>query len=208
MFMDRAEAELPQPRIHANTPQGMRLFGQRFLPDSWYLSELVWDAVGTQQNPRYMPSVLDVMSVLGSVVAERLQRQSGAEGYENYVEQLAMLREDVRTGPVERWASTLYWNWIYSMAPLLKVFGDGFPPYMQSNAWPRRQLMCAAGTWTELRHDTILYVKGSYTSSLDKPWSGFPLHAGRRRAQSLAFRPSCSSRGLRSHRLVRSRHPR
>ncbi|MCD4750626.1 MAG: DUF3160 domain-containing protein [Thermoanaerobaculales bacterium] len=177
-FMDRAETELPQPRIRGNAPQGMRLFGQRFLPDSWYLSELVFDAVGTQWSPRLMPSVLDVMSVLGSVEAEELQRQTGAEQYENYVEQAAMLREDVRTGPPERWAATLYWNWIYSMAPLLGTWGEGFPPYMQSDTWPRRQLMCAAGTWTELRHDTILYVKQSNTAPWTSPPPGAPFIQG------------------------------
>lgn len=165
-FMDRAETELPQPRIRGNAPQGMRFFGQRFLPDSWYLSELVNSSV----PGRDMPSVLDVMSVLGSTEAEELQRLDGVENYPDYVPQLEMLRDDVRNGPAQRWASTLYWNWIYTMAPLLETWGVGFPPYMQSEAWPRRQLMCAAGTWTELRHDTILYAKQSNTA----PWSSPP----------------------------------
>lgn len=170
VFMDRAENELPPPRIRGNAPPGMRLFGQRFTPDSWYLSELVWDKVGSSDNPRSMPSVLDVMSVLGSARAEELQRLDGAEDFAHYEEQLMMLREDVQTGPVERWASTLYWNWIYTMAPLLRTWGEGYPPYMQSEFWPIRQLMSAAGTWTELRHDTILYAKQSNTS----PWTSAP----------------------------------
>ncbi len=33
------------------------------------------------------------------------------------------------------------------------------PPYAKSDAWQRRTLVSAAGSWAELRHDTLLYVK-------------------------------------------------
>jgi hypothetical protein len=174
VFMDRAEAELPQPRIRGLAPQGLRLFGQRFIPDSWYFTELVHDSV----DGRTMPSVLDVFSVLGSVAAEELQRSDGQEIYDGYVDQLLMLRSDVVGGPPERWASTLYWNWIYTLAPLLETWGEGFPPFMQSDAWPVRQLVTAAGSWTELRHDTILYAKQSYGSPTSSPPPGPPFSQG------------------------------
>jgi uncharacterized protein DUF3160 len=34
---------------------------------------------------------------------------------------------------------------------------------MRSQAWARKQLQAQLGSWSELRHDTILYVKQSYT---------------------------------------------
>jgi hypothetical protein len=34
---------------------------------------------------------------------------------------------------------------------------------MQSDAWTDKELFTALGSWTELRHDTILYAKQSYT---------------------------------------------
>jgi hypothetical protein len=33
------------------------------------------------------------------------------------------------------------------------------PPFESSDAWQRHTLITAAGTWAELRHDTLLYVK-------------------------------------------------
>ncbi len=158
-FMSRAELELPEPRIRDGAVPGMRLFGQRFAVDSWYLSELTWPAVGTRINPRLMPSVLDVMPVLGDSEAELLQRLAGQEEYANYSEQVAKLRADVIEGPAERWVSNLYWGWLYTLTALLEEWGEGFPGFMQSPLWSRRQLIVAAGSWTELRHDTILYVK-------------------------------------------------
>jgi len=39
----------------------------------------------------------------------------------------------------------------------------GYPEFMRTQAWQRRQLQTALASWTELRHDTILHVKQSYT---------------------------------------------
>jgi hypothetical protein len=164
-FMARAGTELPQPRIRGPVGPGLRLFAQRFIPDSWYLSELTLPAV----EDRHFPSVLDVLSVLGSAEAERLQRQAGEERFPEYLPTVQRLRADVETGPPERWAATLYWNWLYTLGALLGEWGEGFPPFMRDPLWPRRQLMTAAGSWTELRHDTILYAKGSYGGP-----TGFP----------------------------------
>jgi hypothetical protein len=36
---------------------------------------------------------------------------------------------------------------------------------MNSEEWPIKQLAAALGSWTELRHDTILYTKESYSDS-------------------------------------------
>jgi len=41
--------------------------------------------------------------------------------------------------------------------------GEGYPLFMQSEAWVDKQLSTALASWTELRHDTILYAKQSYT---------------------------------------------
>jgi hypothetical protein len=44
--------------------------------------------------------------------------------------------------------------------------GEGYPYFMQSEAWVDKQLSTALGSWAELRHDTILYAKQSYTWEL------------------------------------------
>lgn len=40
----------------------------------------------------------------------------------------------------------------------------GYPAYMQTPAWSKRSLNAALASWTELRHDTILYAKQSYAN--------------------------------------------
>jgi hypothetical protein len=63
---------------------------------------------------------------------------------------------------VSEWTHNLYYLWLYSLLPLLNDPGDGYPMFMQSEAWVDKQLMTSLASWTELRHDTILYTKQSY----------------------------------------------
>jgi hypothetical protein len=49
------------------------------------------------------------------------------------------------------------------LKPLLSDFGEGYPTFMQTEAWQDKELQTALASWAELRHDTILYAKQSYT---------------------------------------------
>jgi hypothetical protein len=46
---------------------------------------------------------------------------------------------------------------------LLNEKGDGYPSFMKKQAWADKELNTSLGSWAELRHDTILYAKQSYT---------------------------------------------
>ena len=147
--------------------KSFRFMGQRFIPDSYMLWQLVYTNVGTQGDPRLMPKGLDVMSVLGSERAlEHLIELYDQDVYLNYSEQMAKLKEEFEALASAVWAQNLYWNWLYALMPLLEEKGAGYPPFMQNEAWTDRQLNSALGSWTELRHDTILYAKQSYTATV------------------------------------------
>ncbi len=141
--------------------KGLRFMGQRFVPDSFMLGQLVYTYVGTQDLPRLMPKGLDVMAALGSERAWQLLEDQRI--YANYESQMDMLCGFVDNMTAEQWTQNLYWLWLYSLLPLLEDSGQGYPFFMQNEAWTDKQLMTALGSWTELRHDTILYAKQSYT---------------------------------------------
>jgi hypothetical protein len=88
----------------------------------------------------------------------------GDTEYDGYAEQLARLQAEFAALPAEQWNATLYWNWLYSLQPLLEPKGGGYPPFMQSAAWVDKDLNTWLGSWAELRHDTLLYAKQSYTA--------------------------------------------
>jgi hypothetical protein len=144
-----------------NQTNGFRFMGQRFIPDSYILGQLVYTYVGTSSVPRLMPKGLDVMAALGSERAWDLLDDQ--KHYVNYVEQMEMLWNVTDNISAQEWTKNLYYLWLYSLLPLLTDPGQGYPAFMQSEAWVDKQLMTALGSWTELRHDTMLYAKQSYT---------------------------------------------
>ena len=166
---------------------GFRFMGQRFIPDSYIFQQLVYDQVKgyrgsgkpftmspSQAGPiRAFPRGLDVPAVLGSARALEILTAEGDTDYDGYAEQLAKLQDEFATLPEEQWTANLYWNWLHTLRPLLEVKGEGYPYFMQSPAWPDEDLHTWLGSWTELRHDTILYAKQSYavmaTSIMPEP---------------------------------------
>ncbi len=167
--------------------KGFRLMGQRFIPDSYMFQNLVFGYVtqhftltpnnwngepftsGLVDTPsgsivaRVFPRGLDVMALLGSDRAKELITESGDDQYEKYDEKFAELEEEFNGFSVEEWNKNLYWAWLYSLKPLLKEFDNGYPTFMQTEAWQDKGLTTALASWAELRHDTILYAKQSYT---------------------------------------------
>jgi len=147
-----------------DTIKGFRFMGQRFIPDSYMFQELVYAKVGTQDNPRLFPMGLDVMAVLGSKRAlEILDKVYDETRYENYMKQMDSLRRQFAALGADVWTQNLYWCWLYCLMALLNEKGDGYPSFMKQQAWTDKELNTSLGSWAELRHDTILYAKQSYT---------------------------------------------
>ena len=157
--------------------KGFRLMGQRFIPDSYMFTNLVSPYVGFyvgSKNPftmcmtmagpaRCFPRGLDAMALLGSKRAKELLIELGDTEYGTYEERFNRLKEEFNGFSEMDWNKNLYWSWLYTLKPLLKEFGDGYPTFMQTKTWQDKELTTALASWTELRHDTILYAKQSYT---------------------------------------------
>jgi hypothetical protein len=126
---------------------------------------------------RAVPRGLDVLAAFGSRLAERILQEEGDTEYDGYKEKLAELRalyEDTddaahgRTGV--RPYRDLYHRWLNVLRALLSAVPESaspetVPQSFHKRAWACKQLNAALGAWTELRHDTILYVKQSYTAT-------------------------------------------
>ncbi|MCI0580397.1 MAG: DUF3160 domain-containing protein [Chloroflexi bacterium] len=170
-FIDLAN-QLPPPQILGlvisvdddveETTKGFRFMGQRFVPDAYIFRQLIYRNVGTPDRPRMLPKGLDVMAAMGSERAYTILTQLGETGYQNYPEQMAKVQGWVSDLSTEEWTETLYTTWIYSFQPLLAEPGEGYPQFMQSDAWLDKQLNTTLGSWAELKHDTILYAKQVY----------------------------------------------
>jgi len=114
---------------------------------------------------RMFPRGLDVMAVFGCDEALALLKRGGDTEYKGYDEMVAFLREDVGRMMAERKAENLYYAWLHALQPMMKpITSKNAPDCLRSRRWLRdKQLVTALASWAELRHDTILYVKQSYT---------------------------------------------
>ncbi len=179
-FIARARETLPAPEIapylfeadaqgnFVGEPKSqgrqMRLMGQRFIPDSWALQQLVSPLVGTPgpETARDVPMGLDVAAALGSARARQiLTEQYDQDRYANYEAQLDKVTQRFEQTDEATWRSNLYWGWLFSLRPLLEPKGEGYPTFMQNDSWLDKELGTTLSSWAELRHDTILYAKQS-----------------------------------------------
>lgn len=166
-FMAEAR-QLPQPAIPNwiygtyVTYKGFRFMGQRFIPDSYMFAHLVYPYVGSADYQRSMPKGLDIMAILGSERAYAiLDSVYNETSYLNYSEQISKFKTEFSLKSSADWAQNLYWNWLYCLMPLLYQKSDGYPYFMCTTAWTDKELFTALASWTELRHDAILYAKQS-----------------------------------------------
>jgi hypothetical protein len=169
--------------------KGMRLMGQRFIPDSYMFQNLVFPTTGQftgtgtpfthGSGQRIMPRGLDIMTILGSGRAREILNAEGDAAYEFYDRQVENLQANFSSLNVSEWNRNLYWSWLYTLKPLLERFDTRYPTFMQTTAWSDKELHTALASWTELRHDTILYAKQSYTPRItsippeEKPIVGY-----------------------------------
>jgi hypothetical protein len=98
----------------------------------------------------------------------------GMEGI-NYAPELAKSRILIDAHPDSFWSKNLYNDWLSALRELSIGEADpsasGRPRVTATEGWNRRILNTQLASWAELRHDTLLYAKQSYT---DIPECEFP----------------------------------
>lgn len=151
--------------------KGFRFFGQRFTIDAAIFQRLITREVGPKDvscnqapfdNGRMLPKGLDIPSAMGSKEAYNILKDQGELAYACYPENMAKLNEYIAGLKTDTWTQNLYWGWLYSLLPLTGEKPEGYPSFMRNLAWMRKELNTYLGSWTELKHDTILYAKQVY----------------------------------------------
>jgi len=135
-------------------------------PFSWVKTEVDSCPPPAEREVKGFPRGLDLMALLGSQRAMEILEESGDMQYSDYEEKFYELKDEIDLFAPFEWHKTLYMNWLYVLKSLLysDVFKfKGYPLFMQTKFWQDKTLNTALASWTELRHDTILYVKQSYT---------------------------------------------
>jgi hypothetical protein len=149
----------------APLPSSFSFTGERYIVDSHVLSDVVYDRVipPPGKTPRMMPSPLDVaFAVFGNDVAGALLKPE-LETF-GYGPNLQDARRHVEDGGAGLWDTSLYNLWMGALRTLSSRPTGRLPAVATTEAWDRRLLTSQLASWAELRHDTILYAKQSYSA--------------------------------------------
>jgi Protein of unknown function (DUF3160) len=159
-------------------PRSFTVLGQKFVMDSWVTSEVVFDSIEWQKERviRRVPSGLDVAFAAfanNHAVPELFERMTkGTKEFRdvfrgqrlNYQHHLAAVRNIIDSQGKEVWQQSIYNAWLHLLRELSQPTTDAkYPEAMRTQAWAMKALNTQMASWTQLRHDTILYVKQSYT---------------------------------------------
>jgi hypothetical protein len=142
------------------------LLGQRYVVDSHVFTNVTYSRVQGGKVYRMMPNPLDVgfaalaNDQAGTLLQPELQKYG-------YAPDLHMMRVLVDTHPDTFWEGNMYNRWLGALRTLSPASAsgtpEGLPEVAKTEAWGRRLMNTQLASWAELRHDTILYAKQSYT---------------------------------------------
>ncbi len=147
--------------------KGLRFMGQRFTIDASIFQRLVYREVkeNSRGERRMLPKALDVPAAMGSAEAYAILESMGETDYRDYPENMAKIKTHIAGLGKETWVQNLYWGWLHTLLPLIQEKPAGYPSFMRNAAWTRKELNTFLGSWTELKHDTILYAKQVYAEA-------------------------------------------
>lgn len=139
-------------------------FGQRFVIDSYSTGSLVYPKVKSRPY-RILPSTLDILFALGNDASAQLL-ESELDTY-GYSPNLAALRYLIDSYEFDFWNNSIYNLWLNSIRTLNPGENrTSLPSFMQTAAWWQHKMNTQLSSWTELRHDNLLYAKQSYTGGI------------------------------------------
>jgi hypothetical protein len=174
----------PLTRQQIKLPRSFTMLGQRFVPDAWAMNQCVFDRIIWDTNcipgvedkvMRRVPSALDIaFSVLGNdqtvpQIASRISNTNGIPWRDGYLYQhnLTAVRRVIDAQDPSVWTNNIYHYWLACLRELsTPTTGLEFPDAMRTPAWAMKTLNTQLASWTELRHDTVLYVKQPYTGQI------------------------------------------
>jgi hypothetical protein len=140
------------------------IFGQRFVIDSYVTASVVFDRIIYlgEKICRLFPSTLDVLFSIGNSASAQLLIDELNEFH--YSTNLAALRYLIDHYDPDFWESSFYNYWLNSIRKLNPpVDRSGLPAFMKTAAFWQQKMNTQLASWTELRHDNLLYAKQSYT---------------------------------------------
>jgi len=142
-----------QPKIKLACFPKINFMPQRYLVDNDILQQFV----DTMKNAeKAFPKGLEVFSVFGINKAKDILYNHFKENKKWKPYDSIMAQQIEKFSDFKNWDATVYNKWLQCLIKLNKV-DKTYPHFMQNNGWAIKNLNTALASWTELKHDVILY---------------------------------------------------
>ncbi len=171
--------------VRPQIPPRFAFTGKRFIADGWAqfmitYDRLRWVGDGVPERYRFgdavvrrFPSALDVaFAVFGNdgVVEPLVERMLNPDGVPfrdglPYQHNLVAARRTLDAVAPEYREESIYGRWLHALRTLSQPANDPrLPEAMRTRAWAMKDANTQSASWTQLRHDTLLYAAEPYTS--------------------------------------------
>ena len=154
--------QLPKPRINSGPPVALsfRTFGQRFSADAWIFEVLALDA---DEADAVKATGLWVPAAFGdSFALDHARTMMTAQQRNAYDSRMADVKRRLTEQSDAEHFSSLAAAQLHAASRLCGPRGPNYPYFMQSPFFAAKNTESFLGTWTELKHDTVLYARHKY----------------------------------------------
>ena len=150
----------PDPKVAGFLGKSFRYMPQRAVMDSVLMQNVVDIAGPNHPSDRPIYSGLDLMAAFGNEKArEILDKDPYNSHWDKYKEKTDENISSVKKMEDLDWQKNMYRGWLWMLKSYDQKFGEGYPMFMRNDAWERKDLVSALGSFAELKHDTVLYGK-------------------------------------------------
>ena len=136
-----------------------RIFGQRFTWDARVFDHFSREA---SQESSLMPSAALIAAALGDPFAEKISRDARKGNravLTAFDDDLAAARKELAAVPDADWFSSMAAGQLHVISTLAAPRTKNYPAFMRNDAFRAKNLTSMLGSYTELKHDTVLYAK-------------------------------------------------
>lgn len=150
----------PDPKVAGFMGKSFRFMPQRAVMDSVLMQNVVDIARDDKPSDRPIYSGLDLMTAFGNEKALEIQKEDPYNSHwDKYKERTEENISTVKKMDDLDWQKNMYRGWLWMLKSYDQKFGEGYPMFMRNDAWERKDLVSALGSFAELKHDTVLYGK-------------------------------------------------
>jgi hypothetical protein len=162
-------------------PRAFAFSGQAFVPDGWVISKVTFDRIRwNEPGPGVIEGkvirrrftgldvafgMLDNRQVVPELVIN-LTNRNGMQFRDGlpYQHNLAAARATINQQDSSIWRQNIYNRWLHALRALSEPTTDArFPEAMRTRAWAMKGVNTQLASWTQLKHDTLLYAQQPYS---------------------------------------------